>query len=90
MAADSRQDTLTPQLQVGDRVLGACRFGSFTTCLNVPEQQVQFTAHRLSTPAPCIMLQLALWYCTCSLEHQVCKQSCLAVSTLDMHLSAVQ
>lgn len=29
-----------PQLQVGDHVLGACRFGSYTTCLNVPAQQL--------------------------------------------------
>lgn len=40
MAADSRQDVLTPQLQVGDQVLGACRFGSYTTRLNVSAQQV--------------------------------------------------
>lgn len=32
-----------PQLQVGDHVLGACRFGSYTTCLNVPAQQVPLT-----------------------------------------------
>lgn len=31
----------TPALQIGDHVLGACRFGSYATCLNVPAQQVR-------------------------------------------------
>lgn len=41
-APESSQGAATPQLQVGDHVLGACRFGSYTTCLNVPAQQVLF------------------------------------------------
>lgn len=28
------------ELQIGDQVLGACRFGSYATCLNVPTQQL--------------------------------------------------
>ena len=40
-----------PQLQVGDHVLGACRFGSYTTCLNVPAQQVPIIT--LTKPAVC-------------------------------------
>ncbi len=44
-SADSQaqigQDTPKGDLQVGDHVLGACRFGSYATCLNVPTQQVQ-------------------------------------------------
>ena len=33
--------TSAQDLQVGDRVLGACRFGSYATQLNVPAQQVK-------------------------------------------------
>lgn len=43
LAQHTRQtasDVLTPALQIGDHVLGACRFGSYATCLNVPAQQV--------------------------------------------------
>lgn len=39
-ATSATEGIATPQLQVGDHVLGACRFGSYTTCLNVPAQQV--------------------------------------------------
>ncbi len=33
------------ELQIGDQVLGACRFGSYTTCLNVSTQQVRHTVN---------------------------------------------
>ena len=52
MASDSSKDEVAPQLQVGDCVLGACRFGSYATCLNVPAQQVRLTAHPPNTLAP--------------------------------------
>lgn len=48
-AADPCLVMPAPQLQVGDHVLGACRFGSYTTCLNVPAQQVTLTH---SSPKP--------------------------------------
>ena len=39
-AQPSIHDGSNTKLTVGDKVFGACRFGGYTTCLNIPAQQV--------------------------------------------------
>lgn len=38
--------TAKTDLQIGDHVLGACRFGSYATSLTVPAQQVLHSCKR--------------------------------------------
>lgn len=38
--SELRAPTALSDLQIGDRVLGACRFGSYATHLNISAQQV--------------------------------------------------
>ena len=87
---------MAPQFEVGDRVLGACRFGSYATRLNVPAQQVQIilssrysTAHvcRVNLPPQCAYLIAATPYFQCPM---LCLQFCADKIDTNIKVLSVQ
>ena len=69
-APDSTQIPSAPQLQIGDRVLGACRFGSYATHLNVPAQQV-WTVISSCYPQPMCVIGIVLVHMQRSRQYAV-------------------